>query len=203
MQSTDGPYVVLICEDRLSEAVAEILLRESGKRIVSRILWNKDKIQSRIAGIHRSCRGQPYFVLTDQDSKANCPPKTVQRSLGNRVHPNLLYRFAVMEIESWVMAHRRALAKFLSVPSDKIPGRPDDVPEAKEYLIRLARRSRSSAIRRDLVPPRGSTTVVGPGYNDRLCEFVRQHWKSETAARHSPSLARTLRRLQTWQPRVA
>jgi len=55
-------------------------------------------------------------------------------------------------------------------------------------------------LREDIVPAPGATSKVGPDYNGRLCEFVRNHWRAEIAAQNSPSLARALKRLREFSP---
>ncbi len=161
--------------------------------------WNKDKIKEKIKHINQAAQGHAYFVLTDQDTDDRCPPEAI-RELREPVHSNLVYRFAVMEIESWVMAHREAVSKFLSVPINRIPADIDAITSPKEHLVTLAKKSRSSRVRNDIAPRDKSTSKVGPNYNDRLSEFVMKHWDINTAARYSRSLNRTLEKLQHFSP---
>lgn len=194
--------ITLIVEDALSEAVVRAIFSQIEKpyRIDLVLNWNKQRIQSTISNINKACHGFPYLVLTDQDTGRDCPPGQIERWIRGGVHPNLLYRFATMEVESWVMAHRECFARFLSVSSKKIPRHPDEIPQPKEFLINLARKSRKRRLREDLVPAPGATSKVGPDYNGRLCEFVQNHWRAEIAAEYSPSLARALRRLREFKP---
>ena len=105
-----------------------------------------------------------------------------------------------MEVESWIMADRRALAKFLSIPVHRIPSNPDDISNPKEFLISLAGKSKETSLRDQLVPASGATTAkVGPEYNSRFSEFVRDRWDLERAAVASPSLKRTLDRIRSAQ----
>jgi len=195
--------LVLVVEDHLSEEVAKALLRQSGQQyeVEHRLLFNKTKIQEKINGLNNASKGFPHFVLTDQDSIKGCPPSEIRRLIRGQVNANLLYRVAVMEIESWVMAHRDAFAKFLSIPEDKIPDDPDKILQPKECLINLARKSRCKALREDIVP-RGATSKQGPDYNGRLVGFVRENWNAQQAAQHSPSLKRTLQRLKQFHCRL-
>lgn len=193
--------LTLIVEDRLGEAVARKMLDSagSGYRVEMALRWNKDTIRARIGSINQSARGFPYFVLTDQDTRDRCPPRAIDE-LRVAVHPNLLYRFAVMEIESWILAHREAISRFLFVPLNRIPDNTDTISQPKEFLISLAKKSRSSAIRRDIAPRNNSTARIGPGYNDTLSSFVTRHWDVGAAIDASPSLERTFRRLRSFQP---
>jgi len=194
--------ITLIVEDALSEAVVRAVFSQIEKpyRIGLVLNWNKQRIQHTISNINKASRDFPYLVLTDQDTEQDCPPNQIEQWIRGSVHPNLLYRFATMEVESWVMAHRECFAKFLSVSANKIPRCPDEIPRPKECLINLARKSRKRILREDLVPAPGATSKVGPDYNGRLCEFVQNHWRAEIAAQNSPSLARALKRLREFRP---
>ena len=189
--------LILIVEDPLSEAVARRILEKADRsyEVVNVLRWNKDKIKRKIKNINHAARGFAYFVLTDQDTEDRCPPNAISE-LREPVHSNLLYRFAVMEIEAWVMAHREAVSSFLYVPINKIPDDVDDIKNPKEYLINLARKSRSSRIREDIPPRNKTTSKVGPDYNGMLIDFVTERWDIDVAAIYSRSLKRTIERLR-------
>jgi len=167
--------------------------------------WTKSEIQKRINVMNRASRGISCFVLTDQDRFDTCPPGEIRKWVRGDVSPNLIYRFASMEVESWVMADREAFSKYLSIPVHRIPPLIDEIPDPKEFLVNLARKSRQYRLRRDLIPAPESINKVGPGYNARLSQFVQKHWNADRAAENSPSLERALRRLRefkpTWAPR--
>lgn len=189
--------VILITEDSLSQLVVNQMLAQTGCacEVVNTLTWNKDKIKSKIQAINQSARGQAYIVLTDQDTPDRCPPTAIQE-IPEALHANLLYRFAVMEVESWIMAHREAFAHFLSIPINRIPIDTDTLPDPKAELIRFAKMSRSSSIRADIAPAVNSNSEVGPDYNGRISEFIMAKWQAKAAARHSPSLTRALHRLE-------
>lgn len=106
------------------------------------------------------------------------------------------FRFAVVEIESWILGHRIALANFLGVPLSRIPQNTDQIHDPKQYLISLARRSRKSDIRRDLVPRSNGTASIGPAYNSRLGNFINDKWDPIIAQRESDSLRRAINRFR-------
>ena len=193
--------LALIVEDRPSEVVARKLLVATGRDfdVCNVLRWSKDSIRERIHGINRAARGFPWFVLTDQDTAERCAPAAIAE-LREPKHPNLLYRFAVMEIESWILADRRGAADFLRVQRHRIPEDTDSIAHPKEFLLGLARKSRSKAIREDLVPRPGSTSRIGPDYNGRLSEFVAGGWEVRTACDHSPSLKRSFDRIAGFAP---
>lgn len=101
-----------------------------------------------------------------------------------------------MEVESWIMADRQSFANFLSIPQHRVPLDTDAIARPKELLVSLARHSRSSRVRADLVPASGSTSRVGPAYNLRLASYVQDFWHPESAAAVSESLRRTLARMR-------
>ena len=141
-------------------------------------------------------RSRPVFLLTDLDSPSNCPPNLIQSWIKGSPNPGFFLRVAVMEVESWVLADRQAVAQFLSVPVSRISRQTDEVTAPKEHIVSLARGSRSRTIREALVPAPGSTAPVGNEYNPRLIEFVRESWDLARAASVSSSLKRTLDRLR-------
>ncbi|MBF2759915.1 MAG: hypothetical protein ISN28_06550 [Ectothiorhodospiraceae bacterium AqS1] len=194
--------ILLFVEDRLTEAVVGKIFRQ-----VDRCLsvcqchhWNKDKIQKKIGDLNRAAKGDfLYLGFTDQDTLGNCPASAL-KNLRAPLSCNLLYRFAVMEAESWIMADRKNIARFLAIDISSVPRAPDEVPEPKERMVAMAKKSRSRSLREDLAPaPSAKTAVVGPGYNSRLIEFVGDRWDAFEARRHSPSLERSVRRLQAFE----
>ena len=196
--------VILAVEDALSNTVSTKILKHFGIEIVHRIpntYQGNSYLQRRAPELNRSAAGPPYiFIFTDLDSPQNCPPQLIQSWIRAPLNTGFFLRVAVMEVESWIMADRSALAKFLSIPVHRIPSNPDDIPNPKEFLISLARRSNRRRLRDQLVPAPGATTAkVGPEYNSRFSEFVQVHWDLERAAAASPSLKRTLDRIRSAQ----
>lgn len=194
--------IILIVEDPLSEFIARAMLTQTRKLYKIALVrhWNKDQIRDRSNSINNASKGSAYFVLTDQDRAEDTPCQEIHARIHGDISPNLIYRFAVMETEAWVMAHRRAFAKFTKIPESRIPENPDEVPQPKECLVDLASRYCTPVLKGELVPATGATSKVGPGYNAQLGEFVRKHWRAGMAARNSPSLSRAMQRLQAFQP---
>ena len=188
--------VVLAVEDRLSDAVATKILEKFGVEIVKRIGYQgKSYLERKTPELNRAANGITVFMLTDLDSPRDCPPRLIRSWVKGILNPGFCFRVAVMEIESWIMADRQAVAEFLSIPLNRIPRNTDEIDSPKEFLVSLARRSRKKAIREALVPGPGANFSVGIEYNTLLSEFIREHWDLERAAAVSPSLKRTLNRL--------
>lgn len=193
--------IMLAVEDRLSEVVARKILQETRKNYTvdtCLIGGGFGYLKSRINSFNKVAQRIPFFVLTDQDS--GCPPGKIASWMPQRCHPNMIFRIAVMEVESWVMAHRNAFANFLSIPLSIIPPNTDSVDDPKRLLISLAKRSRLRRLKADLVPPSGATSKQGPNYNDCLAQFIWDNWDVHIARSCSESLDRAFARLQRFEP---
>lgn len=189
--------MILAVEDRLSEAVS-IKLLTSFDIPVSQVLGlqGQDYLKRKAPNLNLTAKGFPVFMLTDQDNPERCPPRLLKSWLSGPQHPDFLLRVAVMEVESWVLADRGGVATLLSIPLHRIPEKTDEIPHPKEFLVALARLSRRTDVREELVPRSGATSKVGPGYNLRLGEFVQTRWNIQRASAASASLRRTVARLK-------
>ena len=195
-----GRRIILAVEDSLSEAVSVKILADLGISVIQRLgLQGKGYLQKKAQSLNQTAKGFPIFMLTDQDSPSQCPEQLIQSWLQGEQHPHFFLRVAVMEVESWIMADRKGFADFFSIPLYRVPQETDAIRQAKEYLVSLARLSRKRRLREEIVPTPGSTSQVGPGYNSRLGEFVRDYWNINSAASVSISLQRTLTRLITFE----
>ncbi|MFC1822656.1 hypothetical protein ACFL9T_08110 [Thermodesulfobacteriota bacterium] len=189
--------ITLAVEDSLSEVVARKILYQSEKKYcVTNCLGGKGfgYLKTRINAFNKAARIFPFFVLTDQD--IGCPPEKIKSWLNHKQHSNLIFRIAVMEIESWVMADRKAIAEFLSISVTNFPYRMDEIPDPKQFLLTKAKKSRLRSLKEDIIPSVGSTAGIGPNYNARLSGFIRDNWDVYKAIKCSESLDRTFKKLQ-------
>lgn len=136
---------------------------------------------------------QPVLCIADTDGR--CPVELLDRWLQDRAEAQFVFRLAVTEAESWLLADHESLAEFLAVPAGKIPNHPDELQDPKRELLALARRSRHRPIREEVVSPI-DPAKPGSGYNLRFGEYVRTHWRALRAAERSPSLARAIRSIR-------
>ncbi len=143
--------------------------------------------------------GTPIILLTDLD-RHPCASGLINTWLGAAPHPNLIFRIAVREVESWILADREGFSQFLRISSVFVPLQPDQLPDPKQTLVSLARRSRVRIVKESIVPRRGTTAIQGPDYNGCLGEFVRNDWDSNAAVGHSPSLSRAWTKFMTYEP---
>src|SRR5260370_23757706 len=92
------------------------------------------------------------------------------------------FRVAVREVEAWLMADSLHLPSFLRIARAAVPAEPDSVTNPKLTMLNLARASRSSRIRRDMVPRPGSGANARPAYASRFIEFVTlRGWRVDPA----------------------
>lgn len=151
----------------------------------------KSFLRQRILGYNNAARHFPWLVLVDLDRDADCAPPVREEWLPDPA-PNLCFRVAVREVESWLMADAETLAGFLSVARSRIPPNPENLGDPKVVMVNLARHSRRLPIRVDMVPRPGSGRVVGPAYVSRLVEYIQDRWRPEIAAKKSDSLRRAI-----------
>lgn len=191
------PNVEIRCavEGVLDEAVAERLLATVGLQlgpIYGRM--GKEHLLNRLIGFNNSARHIPWFVIVDLNAEHTCAPEFIDRILPNPARL-MCFRIAVREIESWLMADRERFAAFLDIPLTRVPDNPDLVHDPKKLVVKLARLSQSRRLREDIVPRTEGGRVVGPGYTQRMREFVlvsRSGWRPDEARRSSPSLGKCI-----------
>ena len=184
----------------MSQAVAERLIAEyapaleltqifglSGFGALKRKMPTFDKITQ---------YSEPILVITDLDSLQLCLLQfRLEWCQGLQMLPDFVFRIAVTEIESWLLADRRQIAQWLGVSESLVPRHPEAVPQPKECLVGLARRSRNRRLREAMVPKPSSTGTTGPGYNDCVSEFATLDWHPSIARTIAPSLNRAIIRI--------
>ncbi len=154
----------------------------------------KSNLLKRLHGFNQAARFSPWAVLLDLDQDEDCVPPFLTKHLPQPM-PQMCCRVAVRSIETWLIADREHLARFLKVALAKIPQYPESLMNPKQTLVELARHSRKRDIREDMSPRPSSGRSVGPAYVSRLIEFVEadaNKWRPEVAAQNSDSLARCI-----------
>ncbi len=195
--------VHLAVEDDLSESVVRRLLLDTGRDYAIGIVFGRGGfgyLKNRANNWNAAAAaGTPILLLTDLDTDL-CPANLIESWLDLEPDANLIFRVAVREVESWLLADRDGLADFLGISAVRVPEQPDQVLDPKQSLVNLARGSRRRSLRESIVPRQGSTAVQGPDYNGCLGDFVRNRWDRDAAAGRSPSLGRTRERLRVFEP---
>ncbi len=136
-------------------------------------------------------------MLTDLD-QYECPIDLKEDWINFPLNENFIFRIAVREVESWLIADIEGLSRFLNISKANFPLEPDKEKDPKDTLIRLAKRSRRRAVREDVVPV-NDNAVIGPNYNGCLSGFVFENWSIENAIKRSESLKRAYKNLDEFK----
>jgi hypothetical protein len=198
--------IIYFCiEDEISRAVALRLIADYCPPGIASVELGKafggnGHIKANFRKYFQLAQHHPVFVITDLDREA-CPPSLRSKWLqaANLVEPlpdRMLFCIAQTEIESWLLADKDGISNFLNVNSARISSSVESsIRDAKEYLVEIARTSKSSEVRDALVPYDGSRATVGLSYNFKLSSFVKDVWQPSKAAESSTSLHRTIGKL--------
>jgi hypothetical protein len=191
--------VYIATEDFLSAAVVEKLVNQTEGRlqVVVRISGRGfGGLKKKLTELTRVASAIPVILLTDLDRK-ECAPTLISEWFGNRaVPPKLLFRVAVREVESWLMADKERFAEFARVPLNRLSDTPDEVDDPKQELLNLIWRHSPSEIKHDIAARHAGGTRQGLSYNERLIEFAHGSWRPAEAASRSQSLARAIQRIR-------
>lgn len=192
--------MIVAVEDALSEAVVRRMVAEVRPDLTIYHVMRKNGLGYIRANVRKwnvTANKVPVFVLVDLDRPDPCPADLISELLPVPHGSYLLFRVAVMEIESWLLADAEGLAQFLAVSRDDVPNDPDALEQPKEFIVSLAAKSKRRDIRADLVPSSGDTRKVGAAFNPRLIAFIANDWSLERATTASPSLRKAVERLRS------
>jgi hypothetical protein len=157
--------------------VAEALIRYVGREPVRTYVGGgKTKLDSRIRRWTESGNQAPFLVLRDwdPDDPGSCLVEFLDGLMKRASCPErVAVRVPVRSVESWLMADREAFGSYFATSVG--PTSPDELVDPKGALVEACRRSRSSAVRDDMVPRGGSGRRVGELYEARVIEFGRRH----------------------------
>lgn len=196
---------LLVVEDAPSEAVLRRLVMSAKHHLHVTSVFRAGgfgQIKSRLENFRNACHVIPHIVMTDLDTYP-CPHELLKDWKVGKLPDRMLMRIAVREVESWLLADREGIAKLIRVPLVKIPTNPDELPDPKQVLLNLARRSKSPRFASEFVPAKGSKAKHGPMYNEHLIGFATRHWDSSQAELASPSLKRTIKRIEEFAQQLA
>lgn len=185
--------ISILVEGRLDEAVARRIIRDAGGRPGTTYgLAGASYIRKNISGFNGLAQGTPILCLIDlADVDPDCPISLVETWLPYR-DAQMLFRVVVTEIESWLLADRPSIARFLGVRQSLVPYHPEELADPKASLVDLGRQSRFGRIEKGLVPADPTQHSQGPTYTQELCDFVFNEWNPSDAAEHSESLRRCI-----------
>jgi len=187
-------YINIAFEDILSEAVINRLLSQLWpEAVVYKKFHGRGSgyLKARLQAFMKSSKFIPFFVLIDSDNEG-CAKRLLDNLVKRTPPSNFIFRIAVHEIESWVLADFENLKKALNVKSGRCPSNTDSIMQPKEYILDLARKSGSNSIRKSLLPIRVGGATQGPGYNSVMVQFVSERWDIGKASFLSESLNRAI-----------
>ncbi len=192
--------VAIGVEDVVSEAVAQRLLLQYAPEIE----WTQTfgltgygELKRKMPTFDKIAQyREPMLVITDLDNPMICPVDFRSNwCQGLQMPPSFVFRIAVTEIESWLLADRDHIAQWLGISVAHVPLEPETIDEPKECLVGLAGRSRNRGIRQAMVPTARSARSTGPGYNECVSAFADRIWNPEVARAVAPSLDRAIIRI--------
>jgi hypothetical protein len=188
-------------EDELSEAVAECLVRTFTNYDIHLRLrrGGNGYLRGNLKSFFEIALRTPVLLITDLDS-VRCPSALLDEwlcSVNIPMPPNMLFRIAVREVESWLLADHDAASSLLNAKS--LTTNPDSLQDPKKELIRLAAYA-SRDVRNDIVITQGAVASQGLGYNSRLIKFVKYDWCPNRACQNSESLRRCVNSLKSITP---
>lgn len=189
--------LALATEDELSEAVGLKLVDTLEADLAVSLKFRRNGfgyLKSKMRNFCELARRMPVLLLTDLDT-ARCPMTLIKDwSRNDTVPSGLVFRVAVRQVESWLLADRESMADLLGVNMRQLPASPENLADAKRFLLQLANKAPRS-VRDELLASKGAAARQGLGYNALLSDFVRLKWNPDRAATRSDSLKRARRRL--------
>jgi hypothetical protein len=201
--------ITLAVEDELSEYLLRALLIQTKRNFLVMAVYGKKGagfLKQKLPAFNNAAKGNGFLLVTDLDNCV-CVPHLIQNwftcglsEYPKRKHNNLVFRVAVREIESWVLADRERFADYFGLAPHLIPDQTDTLHDPKQFLLQIVARCRKRSLREDIVPKAGDKRKVGPDYNGRLGDFIQTRWRAETAILHSASLQRAWNLLGVFRP---
>lgn len=201
-------YCFAFVEDAPSAAVADKLVTARNTRPGNRLLFREGfpavmrgygTIKSKCETFLKMARtGSHTFILTDLDT-AECPCALIRdwfaipQDVPVDLPSECIFRVAVREVESWILADHAAWAEYIKIPAANFSKTPDQLNDPKEHILTVIRRKGRMKFHREMLPK--GAAHIGPRYNEVLCKFVKTSWQPERAAENSPSLDRALKAL--------
>lgn len=191
--------IYIATEDVLSEAVVERLVLEMNQKVQIAVRIRRKGngyLKQKLPELVKTAQVISLLLLTDLDHE-ECPPSLISAWGGKRNFPEgLLFRIAVREIESWLMADREGFSRYSGIPVEKVPRDPELIFDPKQILLGLARKHGSRKFKEDILRERGSGALIGLSYNLSLIRFVREFWSVDRAVKRADSLSRACRCLR-------
>lgn len=191
-------------EDDLSHAVLAEMLKQTRRGFEVAVCYKQNGygyLKRNLPAFLRASSIKPFIILADLDVNP-CATTLADLWLGQPANlpQTALFRVAVREVESWVLADPKSLSGFMGVREKEFPANPDQLEDPKNFIVEVARKSRYSTIQNSMVPAAGSRANVGPYFTRTLMQFVRNHWEAARAQSHSDSFRRAWNAVNNFKP---
>ena len=201
-------YCYSYVEDQPSAAIARKLVDKRNSRMEYSLVFREGfpaimrgsgAIKNNCEAFLKMAKGGIYsFILTDLDT-AECACSLIRNWFSipenNKLSlpPQCIFRVAVREIESWIIADHKVWSDFIGIPAGNFSSKPDELDDPKKHLLNVIRKKGKKKIHREMLP--SGTAQIGPRYNEIMCDFIENTWEPERAAKNSPSLDRAIKAL--------
>lgn len=193
--------IYLAFEDDCAEAILRKLFKIYNSHYDIQILNSKQggagTLRKNMPKYNNLAKKFPVIILTDLDN-ANCVVEFKNNWLkGIKVEQNLHLRIAIRESESWLLADKFNLAKWLEISENLILDNPEILPDPKQHFLTIIKKSKNRDLKEDLLPAKNNKSLVGLAYNYQVTKFVEQHWNPDKAMQNSDSLKRLVKVIQS------
>ena len=159
-------YLTCVYEDLLTASVIKRLVNEFNDKITITQEINAHgfgKIKRDILKYNNAAKNKPFLIITDLDKK-ECAVSLIEDWFNNtEKEPELIFRVAVKEIDAWILADKKGIAKTLNISPDIIPSEPEKIDNPKELLMQLAKKIKKQKNQRRISTKRffcSSRTIV-------------------------------------------
>ena len=188
--------IYILSEDLLSESILKhIILNTNSSFSIAASYGKKGRgyLRGVVAGFNNIAKYTPVVLLTDLDN-VPCVVDLIRDWINFRLDSRFIFQISVREVEAWLLADQMNFARYIGIASKFIPSDVETIPNPKDTILQLVKKSRFRRIKKDILPE-NSSSKVGPGYNVRLIEFVNSHWDLQVARTSSRSLERLVLKL--------
>ena len=188
--------IYLVSEDSLGCCIAESIVKHYRPDCIPhpiRDTGGLSVILRKLSDYNRTAAALKFFVVVDLD-RENCVVEFIDKCFsGAPLSRGLLFRVAVREVESWLLADRAGFCDYFKISSQKLQKDPDSLRNPKEFLIHIINKyCKNRNYREDITPQEKTGALTGPAYNVRLIQFVKTKWSAKKAEKNSLSLRRAI-----------
>ena len=192
----------VVSEDSLSECVATKIVKLYLKNHIPYPIHTgggKSKILRRILQYNKSAKHLHFFIIIDLD-REQCLAHFIKNCFKNQpLKKGMIFRVAVREIESWILADINGFYNYFTIPKQKLSSNPDKLNKPKQHLVNIIDQyCKKRTYKENIIPYKNSNAIVGPGYNSEMIKFIHNSWNVERARKNSESLNRCIMALKAF-----